>query len=73
MGASIFGNWPLQSDQLQLAKRQAELVGCATENVSNMIKCLRKTSAENLGKSIPKFRVWPNATNLNIVFCYFCF
>lgn len=36
---------PLKTDQLDLAKKQAVLVNCATSNTQEMVKCLREVNS----------------------------
>ncbi|KAI4456240.1 carboxylesterase [Holotrichia oblita] len=53
MSGSVYGNWPLASNQLDLAKRQAKLVGCTDETSAGIVKCLREKSAEEIANSLP--------------------
>ncbi|KAJ3646359.1 hypothetical protein Zmor_023949 [Zophobas morio] len=52
---SALGHWPLPRHQLDLAKKQARIVGCPDDNATVVIDCLRKTPAEELGNSFFQF------------------
>ena len=54
---SALGHWPLPRHQLDLAKKQARIVGCPDDNATVIIDCLRKTPAEELGNSFFQFAV----------------
>ncbi|XP_031354163.1 esterase E4-like isoform X2 [Photinus pyralis] len=58
MSGSAFGNGIMPRDQLDLAKRQARIVGCPDDNNGDMMKCLKNASAEALGNSLEQFRVF---------------
>jgi carboxylesterase type B len=51
------GPAPLPRNQLDLAKRQARIVGCPDTSPKVIIDCLKTTSAEELGNSLPQFAV----------------
>ncbi|KAJ3646360.1 hypothetical protein Zmor_023950 [Zophobas morio] len=52
---SALGHWPLPPNQLDLAKKQARIVGCPDDNATVIMDCLRKTPAEELGNSFFQF------------------
>nr|AIY68330.1 putative integument esterase [Leptinotarsa decemlineata] len=56
MSGSPLGAWPLPTNQLDLAKKQAKFVGCPDDNAANIIKCLRTKTYNELGESLPKFK-----------------
>lgn len=58
MSGSAHGNVILKTHQLDLAQKQARIVGCPDDNNANMMKCLRNASAEDLGNSLEQFRVF---------------
>lgn len=57
MSGSSLGNWPVPSNQLDLAKKQAKLVGCPDDSSANLVKCLRSKSATEISDTLPKFKV----------------
>ncbi|KRT81773.1 esterase [Oryctes borbonicus] len=60
MSGSVYGNWPLGTDQLDLAKRQAKLLGCTDETSVGIVKCLRDKSAEEIANSLPNLKEFGN-------------
>ncbi|XP_032456548.1 uncharacterized protein LOC100116956 [Nasonia vitripennis] len=50
----------LPSNQSHLAKKQAELLGCPTDTVGNMLVCLNTKSAEDFASSVGEFFEWHN-------------
>ncbi|CAH1135617.1 unnamed protein product [Ceutorhynchus assimilis] len=46
---------PIGHDELELARKQARFVGCPDDTASNIYKCLKTASAEDLGDSLLKF------------------
>ncbi|KAK4874274.1 hypothetical protein RN001_013634 [Aquatica leii] len=60
MSGSAFGNVIKKSNLLELTKKQAQLVDCPVDTNENMINCLKKVPASNLGNSLEKFRVFGN-------------
>ncbi|EFA04389.1 hypothetical protein TcasGA2_TC014687 [Tribolium castaneum] len=52
---SVLGQWKLPRNQLELAKKQARLVGCPVLNPKDMIACLKSIPAEVLGNSLDGF------------------
>lgn len=57
MSGSSYGNWPVPANQINLVKKQAQLVGCPDDDVDNAMECLKTTSAKELGDSLPRFKV----------------
>ncbi|KAK9883520.1 hypothetical protein WA026_001696 [Henosepilachna vigintioctopunctata] len=49
---SSLGQLPIGRSQLELAKRQARLVGCPDDTSKNIVDCLRGKSAMDLGNSL---------------------
>ncbi|GJQ73731.1 hypothetical protein Trydic_g14065 [Trypoxylus dichotomus] len=60
MSGSVYGNWPLGMSQLDLAKKQAKLVGCTDNTSSAIVKCLRDKSAEEIANSLPGLKEFGN-------------
>ncbi|XP_022916348.2 juvenile hormone esterase-like [Onthophagus taurus] len=56
MSGSVYGNWPLVNNQMELAKKQAKLVNCPVDTVKNMMQCIKTKSADDLVKSTPGFK-----------------
>jgi carboxylesterase type B len=54
------GPAPLPRNQLDLAKRQARIVGCPDASPKVIIDCLKTKSAEELGNSLPQFAEFGN-------------
>lgn len=54
---SVLGQWQLSKNQLELAKKQARLVGCPDTNETILLGCLRSIPAEVLGNSLDLFDV----------------
>jgi carboxylesterase type B len=54
---SALGHWPLPTNQLELAQKQAEIVGCSVVDPQIMLTCLRSIPAEVLGNSLSEFAV----------------
>ncbi|KAJ3625229.1 hypothetical protein MTP99_018790 [Tenebrio molitor] len=54
-GAAL-GQWDLPYAQLDLAKKQAQIVGCPDTTPKEIIDCLRTVPAEKLGNSLFQFR-----------------
>lgn len=48
---------PFPTDQLHLAKKQAELLNCPTDTTGAMLVCLNSKPVENFTDTIPKFFV----------------
>lgn len=57
MSGSVYGNWPLKTNNLDLAKKQARLVGCIDETSVGIVKCLRDKSAEDIANFLPNLKV----------------
>ncbi|KAK4874276.1 hypothetical protein RN001_013636 [Aquatica leii] len=51
MSGAMFAQWPIENHQLYLAQKQARLVGCPDDTTENIITCLKKVPAEQLGNS----------------------
>ncbi|KAK9883517.1 hypothetical protein WA026_001693 [Henosepilachna vigintioctopunctata] len=52
--SSGFGQYTVERNQLDLAKRQAKAVGCPDDTSVNIVKCLRGKPANELAKSVNK-------------------
>lgn len=52
------GNWPIQHDQLELARKQARLVGCPDVNSTEIVKCLKTKPAADIAKNFQAFKVF---------------
>lgn len=48
---------PLPHHQKHLAKKQAQILNCPSDNVEEMIRCMRNKTHEEFGKSIRNFAV----------------
>lgn len=68
MSGSVYGNWPLKSNQLDLAKKQAKLVGCTDETSTGIVKCLREKSADEIANSLAGLKV--NILVVELVFLF---
>nr|XP_023018088.1 venom carboxylesterase-6-like [Leptinotarsa decemlineata] len=55
MSGAPLGIWPIPRHQLDLAKKQAQLVGCPDDTSENIVKCLKTVPAEQLGESLSGF------------------
>ncbi|XP_011705308.1 PREDICTED: esterase FE4-like, partial [Wasmannia auropunctata] len=51
---------PFPTDQLHLAKKQAELLDCPTNTTESMLTCLNSKPVENFTDTIPQFFEWYN-------------
>ncbi|XP_011863054.1 PREDICTED: esterase FE4 [Vollenhovia emeryi] len=49
---------PYPTEQLHLAKKQAELLDCPTDTTGSMLICLNSKPVENFTETIPKFFEW---------------
>lgn len=56
-GGGPLGNWPLPRGQLEIAKKQARLVGCPEDTSENIVKCLRTVPVEKFNNAFLQFRV----------------
>ncbi|CAH1958118.1 unnamed protein product [Acanthoscelides obtectus] len=56
MSGSPVGGWPIPTGQLDIAKKQARLVGCPDDTSKNIVNCLKTKSAKELGDSFFGFR-----------------
>ncbi|XP_067647504.1 juvenile hormone esterase [Eurosta solidaginis] len=53
MSGSITGQWPLPFEQLNLAMRQAALLHCSTENLTDMMSCLHSKHYLEYANTLP--------------------
>nr|XP_014102991.1 venom carboxylesterase-6 [Bactrocera oleae] len=53
MSGSATGQWPLPVEQLNLAVRQAALLHCTTENLSDMMSCLNSKHYLEYANTLP--------------------
>ncbi|CAG9854755.1 unnamed protein product [Phyllotreta striolata] len=60
MSGSILGPWPIPINQLEIAKKQARVLGCPDDTSSNIIKCLKTKSFHEIGESLTKFKEFGN-------------
>ncbi|CAG9792281.1 unnamed protein product [Diatraea saccharalis] len=58
MSASPMGPAPLPDNLYHLAQKQAQLVGCPTDNSSVIVQCLKTKPWRELGDSLYGFREW---------------
>ncbi|KAL7289595.1 hypothetical protein TKK_0016453 [Trichogramma kaykai] len=58
-GSAIFQEL-LPTNQTHLAKKQAEILGCPTDTVGNMLVCLNTKTAEDFANSVGQFFEWHN-------------
>lgn len=56
-GGGPLGPWRLPTNQLDIAKKQARLVGCPDDTSENIVKCLRTVPAEKFDDALSQFRV----------------
>ncbi|XP_015127076.1 esterase E4 [Diachasma alloeum] len=56
-GAATFQNL-LPHHQKDLAKRQAEILGCPSDTTERILACLKTKTAEEFGNSLPQFAEW---------------
>lgn len=57
MSGSPTGVWPIPHNQLEIAKKQAKLVGCPDDSAPNIIKCLKTKPFDDFSQTLPKFKV----------------
>lgn len=57
MSGSPTGIRPISHNQMDIAKKQAKLVGCPDDTSANIIKCLKTKPFDDLSQSLPKFKV----------------
>ncbi|XP_074036127.1 juvenile hormone esterase isoform X2 [Leptinotarsa decemlineata] len=55
MSGSPIGIWPIKTNLLEAAKKQARLVGCPDDTSEKIVKCLKKVPAEQLAESLLGF------------------
>ncbi|XP_077282138.1 esterase E4-like [Temnothorax americanus] len=58
MSGSIKPYRPYPTEQLHLAKKQAELLDCPTDTTGSMLICLNSKPVENFTDTMPKFFEW---------------
>lgn len=56
-GGSALGQWPIEHNQMNMAKKLAKAVGCPDDTSANIIKCLKGKPANELGQSQSKLAV----------------
>ncbi|KAF5277168.1 hypothetical protein FQR65_LT03874 [Abscondita terminalis] len=56
MSGSSFGTIPVPANQMELAKKQAQLLSCPEDTSANIIKCLKSKSADELSNSYSLFK-----------------
>nr|XP_023020744.1 esterase FE4-like [Leptinotarsa decemlineata] len=56
MSGNSVGIFPIQNNQLELAKKQARLVGCPDDTSENIVNCLKRVPAEQLAESLFGFQ-----------------
>ncbi|XP_023312047.1 venom carboxylesterase-6-like [Anoplophora glabripennis] len=56
MSGTPVGAWMLPHNQLEIAKKQARIVGCPDDTSANIIKCLKTKPFKELGDSLFQFR-----------------
>ncbi|CAB0034145.1 unnamed protein product [Trichogramma brassicae] len=56
-GSAIFQEL-LPTNQTHLARKQAEILGCPTDTVGNMLVCLNTKTAEDFANSVGQFFEW---------------
>ncbi|XP_044758909.1 uncharacterized protein LOC123316758 [Coccinella septempunctata] len=57
---SPLGQWPIEHNQMNMAKKLAKAVGCPDDNSANIIKCLKGKTANELGDSQSKLAEFGN-------------
>ncbi|KAJ8959088.1 hypothetical protein NQ318_022345 [Aromia moschata] len=60
MSGSPLGCWPIPHNQLDIAKKQAKLVGCPEDTPANIVKCLKTKPFNELAETLPKFAEFGN-------------
>lgn len=58
MSGAPTGTWPISHNQLEVAKKQAKLLGCPDDTAANIIKCLKMKPFDDFSQSLPKFKVY---------------
>lgn len=53
MSGAATSQWRVPTDQFELAQKQARLLQCPDDTSENIINCLRKVSAKQIGDSLP--------------------
>lgn len=57
MSGSLMLDYPYPTEQLHLAKKQAELLDCPIDTTGSMLICLNSKPVENFTDTMPKFFV----------------
>ncbi|XP_022903453.2 esterase FE4-like [Onthophagus taurus] len=60
MSGAAFGVQPIISDQLRLAKKQAQLVNCPEEVDNGLIDCLKSKTSEELSNNLQGYKEFLN-------------
>lgn len=66
MSYSPLGPLPIKESQIPLSKKQARIVDCPDDTISDMLDCLKTVSHEKLGDSLDQFAVSIFAATVNI-------
>nr|XP_023020747.1 esterase FE4-like [Leptinotarsa decemlineata] len=56
MSGNTVGIWPIRTNLLEQAKKQARLVGCPDDTSENIVNCLKRVPAEQLAESLFGFQ-----------------
>lgn len=56
-GGGPLGPWSMPSEQLEIAKKQAKLLGCPDDTSENIVKCLRNVPVEKFNNALREYRV----------------
>lgn len=56
-GGGPLGPWALPSNQMEIARKQARLLGCPDDTSENIVKCLRTVPVEKFNNALVEFRV----------------
>ncbi|KAF5306937.1 hypothetical protein FQA39_LY00167 [Lamprigera yunnana] len=59
MSGSSFGNWPVPSHRMELAKKEARFLGCPDNDSSVIYKCLVKKDAKEIANVLREFNTFP--------------
>ncbi|KAJ8686630.1 hypothetical protein QAD02_022424 [Eretmocerus hayati] len=60
MSGSAIYQEPLPTNQTHLAKKQAEILGCPTDTIGNMLVCLNTKTTEEFAEGVAQFFEWYN-------------
>lgn len=53
----FLGRDPMPTNQLEIAKKQARLLGCPEDTSKNIVECLKKIPAEKYENAFLQFKV----------------